>query len=768
MPWTQIERLFEAALGVPAAERGAWLDGHCADPALRREVAGLLAAHARTGVLDASLADLAAGAASAVGALPARVGPYRVVREVGRGGMGVVVEAHDPRLGRPVALKFLPPGASAEDDARFLTEARAASQLDHPHVGTVYDVGQTEDGRRWIAMAYYSGPSLAERIAEGPLPVEEAVRLAGEVADGLGAAHAAGLVHRDVKPANVVLTAQGTAKVLDFGVAKGAGEGQTRAGVRFGTLAYMAPEQVRADAVDARADLWALGVVLYELLTGRLPFDEEDPAALLLAILDREPPPVRALRPEVPEALERVVRQALAKDPARRFATAEAFATALRDAQAGAPARASSALPAPLTSFVGREVEVERLGRLLEAARLVTLTGPAGTGKTRLAVEAARRIEHGFADGAAFVPLAPVRDPALVPSALAQALGVEASGPALPDALADALRGCELLLVLDNFEQVTAAAPAVGALLGACPRLRVLATSRVPLRLSGEREAPVPPLAVPEPEATPDPDGLLAHAAVRLFVERAQAVDPAFALTPENAAAVAALCARLDGLPLAIELAAARTKLFAPAALLARLGHRLDLLANRMHDRPARHHTLRQALAWSYDLLGPEEQRLYRRLGVFRGGCTIEAAEAVAGLDGADDVLDGLAALVDHSLLRTTTGADGEPRFEMLETVRTFALERLAEAGERAEAQGAHAHHVLDLAERAAPELTGAEQGTWLDRLDAEHDNLRAALDAAEADGDTGLGLRLGTALWRFWLVRGHLAEGRRRLERLL
>ena len=346
----------------------------------------------------------------------------------------------------------------------------------------------------------------------------------------------------------------------------------------------------------------------------------------------------------------------------------------------------------------------------------------------------------------------------------------------LLDSLKESLQDKQMLLVLDNFEQVVAAAPLVAELLAACPRLKCLVTSRVVLRLSGEHEFPVPPLELPDPRRLPAVDTLSQYAAVALFIQRALAVKPDFRVDNANAPAVAEICVRLDGLPLAIELAAARIKLFPPQAMLARLGRRLELLRGGARDMPDRHQTLRHAIAWSYDLLEAGEQALFRRLAVFARGCTLEAAEAVcqavhdpaAGPGQSLEVLDGVASLVDKSLLRQQEQASGEPRFRMLETIREYGLECLTASGEEPAVRRAHADYYLALAEAAEPALTGPEQTTWLERLEAEHDNLRAALRWAEESGEAEIGLRLAGALCQFWLMRGHLREGQERLARLL
>jgi non-specific serine/threonine protein kinase len=436
----------------------------------------------------------------------------------------------------------------------------------------------------------------------------------------------------------------------------------------------------------------------------------------------------------------------------------------------------------PLTSFVGRELA--EVARLLGTTRLLTLTGPGGVGKTRLGVEAARAAAGGFAAGAAVVALAPLAAPGLVAAAAAAALGAPGLAARSPDeALVEHLRDRALLLVLDNCEHVLAeAARLVARLLAASPGVTVLATSREVLRLSGEHVVAVPPLALPDPTAPAIPERVTAAPAERLFCERARAADAAFALTAENAAAVAAVCARLDGLPLALELAAARVRLLPPRELLERLDPRLPLLTGGPRDAPARQQTLRAALAWSDALLTRDEQALFRRLGVFAGGGTLEAAEAVCAGGTGDEaiaVLDGAASLLDKSLLRREDGPGGEPRLGMLETVGEYARERLEASGEAEAVRRRHAAYFTGLAERAAPELHGPRQREWIDRLERERDNLRAALRWAvpppgappapdRGPAAAGLGLRLGLALFWFWFVRGPRREGLDWLRRLL
>jgi predicted ATPase/class 3 adenylate cyclase len=426
-------------------------------------------------------------------------------------------------------------------------------------------------------------------------------------------------------------------------------------------------------------------------------------------------------------------------------------------------------LPAQLSSFIGRQDVIREVEQALEGTRLLTLTGPGGTGKTRLALEVAHRRLPSFLDGVWFVDLSAVTDPSVVPTEIA--IAVEATqnpGASVFACLEEHLHDRTLLLVLDNFEQVLDAALSVEHLLSHAPGLKVMVTSRSVLSVYGEREYPVPPLRLPEREPQPSLDVLTQSEAVALFLDRARAVRPDFELADENAAAIAEICSKLDGLPLAIELAAVRVKVLSPQAMLPRLDERLSLLTSGPRSLPERQRTLRGAIDWSYQLLQEPERRLFARLATFSGGGTLEAIEAVCDADLDGQVLDLLGALVDDSLLRRTETPGGEVRFLMLETIREFATERLEAERDAAHVRARHARHFLALAVRAEPHLVGADQKEWLDRCDREHDNIRASLKWTIQAGEVRAGQEAAGALWRFWHQRGHLAEGRRKLEHLL
>jgi predicted ATPase len=513
--------------------------------------------------------------------------------------------------------------------------------------------------------------------------------------------------------------------------------------------------------VSGLEDEYELSAGLPRLIYVKSPAPDREPRLAQLLARIRDEGGVSYQHFSDPGELQQLVENDLAVLLSERFEMTRPGEAAARDVPL------AGALPVPVTPLVGRERETTALEDLVarEGARLVTLTGPGGVGKTRLMVEAARRLGPGFADGARFVDLAAVSAADLVAPAIAAGLGLNTSGSQLITDLQAYLRSRRLLLALDNFEQVIEAAALLAGLLAAAPGLVVLATSRAVLRISGEHEFAVPPLPVPPAGAPPDPEELRRYPAVSLFTERAHAAAPGFELTVGNAAAVAEICRRLDGLPLAIELAAARARLLPPPALLSRIDERFSLLTGGARDLPQRQQTLRNTLDWSFDLLAASEQALFARLGLFAGSFSLPAAEAI-GAGSAQEVhtpaqgpvMDTLGALVDSSLVRPDAGG-GEPRFSLLETIRQYALERLADSGDWVAAHDRHAAYFLALAEPADADLDGPGQLAWLDRLETEHDNLWAAMSWLAGHGPLEQAVHLSMVTWRFWWLRGHAAE---------
>jgi len=699
---------------------------------------------------------------------------YRLGEELGRGGMGTVHRAHDSLLQRDVAIKVLrKAGADGGPHAHLLREAQVIAKLNHPNIVQVHDAGEL-NGAPFIVMELVEGDSLHRRR---PTALLEILSIARQVCAALEHAHAHGIVHRDLKPENVLIGDDGTAKLTDLGLAR-SGARTAAQGEIGGTVFYLAPELALGQASDGRADLYALGVMLYELTTGQLPFTGDNPMSVISQHLQAPVVPPSTYRPDLPPALEAIILKLVAKSPDDRFASAREAGEALAGIaiQLHSPMERRSNLPIQLSSFIGRERELGQVKRLLASSRLVTLIGAGGCGKTRLAIEAAAAVGPEIPDGVWLVGLGALSDSNLVANTVASALDLgEESDRPMPDQLTDYLRTKNLLLLLDNCEHLIAAcAQLAELLLQACPKLGILATSREALGIAGESVLGVPPLTVPDPqvvavEGADLPSVLLAYEGVRLFLDRALTVHPDFQLTNANAAAVAQICYRLDGIPLAIELAAARVKALSVDQIAARLDDRFRLLTGGSRTALPRHQTLQALIDWSHDLLSEAERVLLRRLSVFAGGWTLEAAEAVCAGDGigTGEILDLLSGLVERSLVLLERRS-AEPRYRMLDTIRQYARLKNLEAGEAEPARTHHLLYFLRLVEEADTGLRGHEQAGWLDRLESEHDNLRAALDWSQASGDSESGLRLVGGLFRFWLLSGHVEEGRHWLEGML
>ena len=797
--WHRVERLCQQALELDEDRRTEFLQSACgSDDGLRKEVESLLAHEKKAQHFIETPAMEVAGKILAnqthretwKDLIGATVSHYRVIEKLGGGGMGVVYKAEDIDLGRFVALKFLPDEVAHDPQAlsRFQREAQAASALNHPNIVTIYELGHL-NGTHYIAMEMICGETLRALLSSGPLPYRKAIAIATQIADALAKAHETGLVHRDLKPENLMVAEDGNAKILDFGLAKlrdhSLDPGRstqsnllTDPGTVMGTVGYMSPEQANGDDVDFRSDQFSFGAVLYEMINGCPAFQGRGRAEIMAAIVRDQPQ--TSVKVLAPAPFFWILQKCLAKDANQRYSNTRELAGDLAtvrdlrvDPETRNTVRSPSNMPVQRTAFIGREREVASLRQLLSRGdvRLVTLTGPGGIGKTRLAVQVVTEMGDGFTGGICFVSLSAVSGNESMTRAIAQAIGLrEMPGQSSQESLKEYVRGLAqpLLLLLDNFEHLVFAGSDVAELLTLNPNLKVLVTSQALLHIYGEHELPVPALATPDLRSVPKaPETLSRFAAVALFLERAKAVKHDFTLSKQNATAVATICSRLDGLPLAIELAASRVKLLSPTAMLTRLESSLNLLTGGARDLPARQQTLRATLNWSYSLLNAAEQNLFRRLSVFTGGCTLEAVEAVCDTKGdlGIDVLDGMASMVDKSLIQQLGGATGD-RFLMLSMIREYAMERLVESGEEFATRRAHAAYYIVLGEECGGELSTHPE--WLDLFDLEHQNFRDALEFLIRTADADWGMRLGAALFHFWETREHFAEGRAFLERLL
>jgi predicted ATPase len=750
-------------------------------------------------------------------------GKYRIDSKLARGGQGDVYRATHIYLQRVIALKILTGDFASRPELvdRFKREALTLALLKHANVVTVHDFGLTPEVGAYLVMEFVEGNTARDEINHHKhLPVEVAVDIMRQACEAVHAAHQHGIIHRDLKPANIVLGTgpDGTyrVKVLDFGLAKLV-EGPeysddeiTAIGAVVGTPNYMSPEQWMDEQIDARSDIYSLGCVLYELLTGTVPFTGGTRMQVFAKHLAEIPAAPSLAIPGIPPELDAVVLRALAKLKDDRFETAEEFSRALESLGLTPRSPTSDALtaldwssksgvgvslktiqrlhnfPEIMTSFIGRDREIQEIKRALSTSRLVTLTGPGGSGKTRLAAVVASELLPQCRDGVWLVELAALADPLLVPQTVASALGVLTQvGPPLVS-LIDFLISKQILLVLDNCEHLIEACSALAkALLRACSELRILATSQESLGIAGELMRPVPPLSLPGRDPGAPFDDLAQSEAVQLFVDRAALSNARFALTDLNGKSVARICRRLDGIPLAIELAAARLKLMPAEQIAERLDDRFRLLIGTGRSSEARQQTLRAAMDWSFELLTETEQIVFRRLSVFAGGFSLEAAESVIGDEDSgdtyehfstlgatrvaqDDVLGLLGRLVDKSLT-TVDEFDGSARYALLETIRQYGNEKLLASGEAKTTHARHGAFYLALAERADAEINGPNQSERLRELDLEYDNIRAALEWSKgAPGECDTHLRLACALAKFWYVRSHGHEGRVWLEHAL
>jgi non-specific serine/threonine protein kinase len=726
---------------------------------------------------------------------------YRLEREIGAGGMGTVYRAEDLRHRRTVAVKVLHPALAASlGHDWFLRETTATVGLRHPNILPLYDCGESA-GFLFSVMPFVEGERLRDRLARGgSLPLHEALQFADDIANALSYAHGRGVLHRHITPENILIE-NGHAIVADFGIAPAVGAlGEAKlavAGTALGTPRYMSPEQARGDVLDARSDLYALACVVYEMLAGTPPFTGPTTVAIMARHAIAPVPKLATRRAivsrPVADAVERVVARALAKSPADRFPSVEEWRRALMRANGSHPAASAAPTaptisrppPAPANALLGRDASLtDAMERLRAGTRVLTVTGPGGTGKTRFAIELFTRLQNDFPDGSAYVSLTAVTRFADVMPTVGNALGIaEAHGRTAVAAIATVLGHGRVLLLLDDIGHARESAVDIAELVSRCTGVCVITTSRAPLAISVEHELTLPPLRLPDAHATPV-DELPRSAAVELFVQRADMVQPAFALTTANRADVAAICVRLDGLPLALELAAARIRLFEPAALRQQLDDAIDRPTSIERDEAAgqstaRQRTLRASIVWSDSLLNAAEQQLLRRLSVFADGWTVTEVEAVCYAE--PDrwrARDELRALVDNGLVQMT---DAGERYDLLEPIREFAAASLAEHGEVESVHRAHAMAFRAFANDVQAGITGTTQRAAMQRARRDNANLMAAIhwftgqaqhdrssfDSGATD-DVEHGLLLCGALYWFWHIGGQHVTARASIDVLL
>jgi predicted ATPase/tRNA A-37 threonylcarbamoyl transferase component Bud32 len=710
---------------------------------------------------------------------------YAIERQLGEGGMATVYLAEDLKHKRRVAIKVLRPELAAVLGAeRFEREITTTAGLRHPHILPLYDSGKATGPSTdflFYVMPYVEGETLRDRLdRETQLPVDDAICIADQVAEALHYAHGRGVIHRDIKPENILLE-DGRAVVADFGIAHAVsasgGEKLTATGMSVGTPHYMSPEQASGEPVDARSDLYALGCLLYEMLAGSPPFTGPTAMAIIARHLTDPVPRLSTIRP-VPDNVADALNRALGKTPADRYVNVEEWRQALvRPAAAASAGTTAPAFlkqpPMPATPLIGREDQLAAgENALRDGARVLTITGVGGTGKTRFATELFRRLHGDYVDGAAFISLASVTDANEVMPTVGLTLDIaEAHGRSALDAVVTVIGDRRVFLVLDNLEQVIEAAGDIADLVSRCPALQVIATSRSPLKIGAEMELALPPLALPNRDAT-EADELMSCPSVALFVQRAEKVKRGFTLSAANAVSVAAICRRLDGLPLALELAAARVRILEPAALLQRLDRALDLLTSGDRDLPERQRTLRATISWSYSLLTDQEQRLLRRLSTFHEGWTLEALEQVCFEE--DErflALDELDSLVEKDLVHVV--GDGD-RYTLLDTIRAFAAEQLQAGGEVDAARDAHADFFVELMRGVDEGIHGDAQVDAIRRGRADNANTFAALEwlieRARAGDKESLekGMLLCGSCAFYWHIVGLHLIGREAVDVLL
>ena len=704
---------------------------------------------------------------------------YQIGELIAEGMMGSVYRGEDVLSGKKVAIKALNKDLLGEQSTlleRFRREGEALKELNHPNIIQLIDI--IEQGQEhFLIMDLFESGSLYDLLQNQPkLSIERVLEIGLDLADALTRVHRLGIIHRDLKPQNVLIADDGSPRLSDFGVAHYVHRTTlSPPGGFVGSLFYVPPEAFLGQDVDNRADIWSLGVMLFEMVAGKLPYEADTVAELVGAVLMKPLPSLKELRPGLPEDLYDLINIMLAKDRELRISSVRLVGAALEAIaekqrfsllvhnEATAQDMFLSNIPAQASTFIGREQEIEDLVNLITkpGCRLVTLTGPGGVGKTRLSLQVAGELHQFFNGRVFFVDLAPISVPNLVGSRIARILGIkETPSGSILESIADQLQGKRTLLILDNFEQIIEASPVISQLIAAVPQLHVFVTSREALRLYGEQEYPLSALDLPELANDESVEAISEYGAVALFLQRARAIKPSFRIDKDNAQILAEICVRLDGLPLAIELAATRIRFYSPQYLLDMLSDSLNVLTGGPRDHAERHQTLRAAIDWSYKLLSRDEKKLFARLSVFQGGRSLEAIDIVCNPNREFHTLSLLESLFNKCLVQQSAGLEGEPWFILLETIQQYACERLGESGATEEFRGEHAKYFVELSERAAPELSGPNQEVWSSRLRFEYDNLRTALTWAFSGANPVLGARLAGSLSEFWYYEGPISDG--------
>lgn len=742
------------------------------------------------------------------------------------GGFGVVFRCRQAHLDRFVAVKVLPGPLDSENLEAFLREERALATLStHPNVVTVFEVGTTHTGRPYVVMEFLPEDSLDERIREsGPLVWDQVLGLGVRMSGALETVHRLGVVHRDIKPANILFTERNEPQLGDFGIARFSGAFETCSDIVIGSTAFAAPEVLKGEAASPRSDVYSLAATLSYALTGHAAFERHEAERVDMQSLRVTAQPMPELRHRgFPAEVCRPIESAMSQEPGERPASAAEFGELLCSAEAhlgsepakmtvfreggtrtahpfleqgdepdtqrdppagplstdlpspvGTPAQQHSSsignLPIELTSFVGRRQQIADLKEFLAKSRLVTLTGTGGVGKTRLALRFASASRRAFSDGIWLVELSEVRDPALVPNAVAKSIGAQGHSLRVPaDQLIDHLRDRNALLVLDNCEHLLdSVASLAESLLRTCPHLKILTTTREPLGVGAETTMRVPPLSAPSDQEPRGKNSLQTYESTQLFVERARSAVSGFEATEDNWKSIVQICNRLDGLPLPIELAAVRMRAMTAEQILARLADRYQLLRVSNRGVPSRQQTLRLSVDWSYELCSLDERKLWARLTVFSGGFELDAAEVVCGRDyGSGELLDVVSSLVDKSIL-IREEAMSVVRYKLLETLRDYGHEKLCATEESDSLRIRHEQWYREYARRAETEWIGPNQLEWIARLGREQSNIRVVLAGCVSRGNYEDGLHYALSLYPYWLASGQISEGRNWFDQLI